>query len=845
MKKDIYNGLNPIYENLMSEENQNTKDNKRNQDNDVISKVSTVLNTMFSILLSSKMENAKTIRGFQEIKNKILGTNNFGSFRQYILSLVDSLGAMDLAQKDAYKNNSQFLIKLFADIEPLMADEKIFKSAKNDVITNLLNNFEEDLKQREEQIKKTSPDLLSQVVKKGLIVKEARKTVDEISPKNETSRGIAFNKSRNSLDASLAFVGDVDRDKYTPVLKDNQDIKRYKDIADGLYKKAQDLQMLDRKGLGKIVTPLGEIKREDYVKQQDSLLNEIIRQKREYNRIKDSILNQAGLTPPPVVDPVCPSGKKYDASKGICVDTTTGETPSPTPTPTPSKECTFPVRLRTKCNEIGSLQSKLMELIPSVKTYLSGKGGTDKVYGKGTAAVSNIIWGYLSNNYGQELTSELTKEMYDAIIALTPEDIDLDVPASAIKDSKKWEMSVSQKIEEREQIKSSKVLSFSDFFDVIEESYFFDRMDEEDKTSEVKAEVKKKLKDSCIRDSISQGKVVDCSGITVGKKEDETEGQTGPPSREEWKGIKYVKTGSYPISFDESLLSAWGKEIALTAVSFAIPGSGFLLKGGSSALKSLAIRGAAEVGAEKLAQRLAISSATEIVGKQTAEFIVKKGAGSAAVANRLSQISKEFFMKYKKVLIPKRLASGLIGGTVGGGVLSFISGRNSYVITVTEGYIERSNLLGVVNGLIDTIDGYVSDDDWAAIANVVAVIKGSYTIDEDGNAISSWKFIKNLYQAKEGESLVDDIKSVKPKIGDVEGFPKLKSADPQSSFDEIAWKFAKEELASFVQKMDSNESKLNENLKKIPKDYLEALEDGDFSEYDEEGNVEGADISEE
>ena len=843
MRKDIYNGLNPIYESLMSEEKTDTKGDKVKQANDAISTVATILNTVFSILLSSKMENAKTARGFQEIKNKMIGTNNFGAFRQYVLSLVESLGAMDIAQKDAYRSNIQFLTGLFSQIEPLMADEKTFKSAKNDIVAKLLNNFEEDLKQREAQIRKTSPTLLSQAVKAGQVVKEAKKDVDETDAEDEAGRGRAFNKSRDSIDSALAFVGDVDRDKYTPALKDNGDIKRYKDIADGLYKKAQDLQMLDRKG-GKIVTTSGEIKRGEYMKQQDSLINEIIRQKREYKRVKDAIMKTAGLTPPPVVDPVCPPGKKFDTSKGICVDAATGTAPAPTTTqPKPTAACTFPVKVGTKCTEIGNLQSKLMELLPSAKQHLSKKGGSDKVYGKGTASVSNIVWGYLSGNFGQALTSDLTKEMFDAIMALKPEDIDLDVPAAAIKDSRQWEMSVAQKIQEREEIKKSSVLSFADFFDVIEESYSFAKMDEDTEA----AAALKKLKDSCVKDSLAQGKVVDCSAISKKedeKKEDEKKEEKLPPTREEWSGLKYVQTGSYPVSFDESLLSAWTKEIAITAISFAIPGSGYIAKAGSTALRGLAIRGAEKVGAEKLAQKLAQRGVQSAVMPMTASVTARQVAKRApsVVANQLSNISKGFFAKYGKVLIPKRIAAGLIGGTVGGAALDFISGRNSYVITVTEGYIERSNLLGVINGLIDTIDGYVSDDDWATIATVMAVIKGSFTIDEEGQAVSSWAFIKDRYQAKEGETIMEDISSVKPKMGDVEGFPRLKSSSPLSSVSDIAWDFAKDELVSFVSKIESNEGKLKENLAKLPKNYLEALEEGEYAEYDEEGNVEGVDL---
>src|SRR5690606_30080256 len=144
----------------------------------------------------------------------------------------------------------------------------------------------------------------------------------------------------------------------------------------------------------------------------------------------------------------------------------------------------------------------------------------------------------------------------------------------------------------------------------------------------------------------------------------------------------------------------------------------------------------------------------------------------------------------------------LIGGTVGAAALDFISGRNSYVITVTEGYIERGNLLGVVKGLIDTIDGYVSDDDFAAISTVLSIIKGAYTIDEDGKAVSAWGFIKDKYQAEEGESLVSDIQSIKPKAGDVEGFPRLKSSDPLSSLSDVAWGFAKEEVVTFLKTLN-------------------------------------------
>jgi hypothetical protein len=826
--KNIYQGLNPIYESLASSVNEES--GKKGVSVDAIATIGNIMNNFFSILISSKMENAKTIRGFQEIKNKILGSNNMGSLRQYIVSVLESLKALDNTQKEAYNQNIKYMMDLFTSIEPMLSDPKIFNSAKSDTITKMLNNFEQDLKDREEQMKKTNPKLFGEVVKKGLIVKEEKRTGEETDVEDAEFRGRAFNKSKESLDAANSFVGMIDRDKYNPALKDNEDVKRYKKIADDLYKKAEDLQMLDRKGLRNIITPNGEIKRNDYVRQQDSLINEIIRQKKEYLRIRDGILKRAGgggldLTPP---IPICPPGHVYDQSKQTCIkvgDSNDGGSTGPAPTPTPIKECEFPISLNKKCNQVGEIQNKLMTLLPSVKEYLSKKGGVDKVYGKGTSAVSNIVWGYLSGNTGQLLTSDLTKEMYDAIMALTPNDIDtttqgaIKTTIGALKDSRKEEMSIYSKIQEREEIRSSSVLSFEDFYSIIEENYSFDKIDEETKPfgrpkgippdpNLKKNQGPIKIVDSCVKDSIAQGKVLPCVGnnVTPSPEEDEEKKKEEKkvPTRDEWTGLKYVQSGTYPVSFDESLLSAWAKEALITAASFAIPGSGYLAKAGSASLKSIG-------------SRLAVQGA-KAIGKKV---------GAKSTASWISKESMKWFAKYKTIPLIGRTGAGLIGGTLGASALDFISGRNSFIITVAEGYIERNNLLAMVGGLVDTIDGYVSDEDLACIASVLAVVKGAWTIDNSGKAVSAWGEIKRLYLAEEGEDISADIMSISSKVGDVEGFPTLKASNPLV-FNDIPWGSALAEVKDFVGKLDSNESKLVTNLSKLPEDYIKAHEEGNY-----------------
>ena len=410
MKKDIYGGFNPIFESMKNSLNEEERTTRKEKAIDTITSVVTSLNTMFSLLLSSKMEDAKTVRGFESIKNKILGSDNFGAFRQYILSFLESLSVLDTAQKNAYQSNIKLVNTLLGgEIEAVLGDPKMFKSLKNDTIAKILENFTNDLRDRENQMRKTNPKLFGEVIKKGMVVKEGltekRKTGDETDTTDAEFRGQAFNKSKESLDAANSFVGMVDRDKYVPTLKDNGDVKRYKEIADSLYKKAQDLQMIDRGGL-KIVTPTGEFKPRDYKRKQDDLINEIIRQKKEYERLKASLLkiSQENV----VADPVCGPGQVYDKALGKCVDVVKDEAPKPKPKPTPIpvKECTFPIPLNKKCTQVGELQGKVMGLIPSVKTYLEKFGGKDSVYGKGTAAVSKIIWGYLSGQSGQALTAD-------------------------------------------------------------------------------------------------------------------------------------------------------------------------------------------------------------------------------------------------------------------------------------------------------------------------------------------------------------------------------------------------------------------------------------------------------
>ena len=804
-KKNMYGGNNFIFESMVNsvlEDKAKGKDKKsENLDSDTL--IASILNTTFSILLNSKMENAKTVRGFQEVKNKMLSSSNFGVFRQYVISLLQSLGAMDLAQKDAYQKNIEFVSDLFNKLQGLISDDKVFNTAKVGIISNLVKNFEDDLKQRETQLRKTDPKIYADALEKGLVLKEERRSGEETDVEEAEFRSTAFNKSKESLDAATAFVGIIARDKYVATLKSNTDLAKYEDIANDLYKKAQDLQLTDRAGIAKVVTPTGTFKAGEYKRQQDNLINEIIRQKKEYERVKNAALKAGSgldLVSVGAPDPVCPVGMVYDKVKATCVSVSTdSQEPVVSPvkkkkkvTPIPTKSCQFPISITgSKCTQVGELQNKILELIPSAKSFLTTKGGADKIYGKSTALVTNIIWGYISNNKNIEIKSDLTQEKYDAIMKLTTNDIELDLSnITPVRDN--LNSYYKTKIEESEIVLDTPILSFDTFFDVIKEN----SLEEADKAitggynPPVDPMLKKKiLKDSCIKKSIESGKVEDCFGTKIVKDDDDKKKEEEKKKKEPkpWLGLRPPKNGIYAIGFDESLVDTWGKVAIGTAAGVAV-----LATGGAA----LGAFGPAALGTSMTAAALS-------------------GAGTALASTTT----------IGSLTVPTAIGYGAIGGMA---ATSFFDGRSILAVTINSAFISRSAITKIVRGLIDTIDGYTSDEDWQAVMSTLCVLKGTWTCNTDETkAVSAWGEVKRLYLKKEKTALPMDISTTNVKTGDVGNFPDFSSRDFREGMD-TDWQDAYDEVMDAIRRLEANESKMTQNLQGITEEMIAGVIEGTY-----------------
>jgi hypothetical protein len=82
-------------------------------------------------------------------------------------------------------------------------------------------------------------------------------------------------------------------------------------------------------------------------------------------------------------------------------------------------------------------------------------------------------------------------------------------------------------------------------------------------------------------------------------------------------------------------------------------------------------------------------------------------------------------------------------------------------------------------------------------------------------------------------------------MGDVEGFPNMKSVSPLSSLNDVDWDLAKAETLRFVDVLERNESTLSQNLDKLPGSYVTAHVEGNYQEIDENGEEVGGEGGEE
>ena len=832
----IYKGYNPIFESMKQELfEEETKI-------DVDGLVRAIYDTFVNLLVNGSDEAVKTPDGFKAFMSKALQSSSLDSIKLEFEKRIDLMSSTDKSQANALNQTKSYLGQLFTTLKSAVGEDAKGLQKVVDKMTSLMGSTIASFQSVQVELQKNES-----LVTRYLMEDNEELTGEEADSEDGLADKWYTQLSKNLLDSATSFKGETASAMSSKNLSGNAEVQNFSQLSQQYLDQARQLAISGgRRGLfqtGKLQTASGPMRAKDYRVKAQNLVNEIIRQREEFRKLNYKLSNVPAPANPIVV---CPTGMTFDAGKNACVyvnvpvvNTNTGggggggSRPPRPPKPTPvTTSCTFPVSVGApKCSEVAALQGKLISMGSCIADILNAAGGADGRYGKVTAKLANIAYAYMVKSNSFNASGELTQDMYNTIMSGATQQ-----PVYQTVDAKKESLEIKidskiieNKIFEREHKAGTPVLSFGDFAKVLTEATYLEEAGDPHLSGGL---------ESCICSTYKSGVMdANCFGIvpvpnpTGGTGATGGTGGTEPiPGQADWKGLKYVNSGSYPVSFDESLLSFWTKEIIINALTFWAPGGTYVLKAGATGLKSLAIKGASKAGMTKLATRLAASASTKAAT-----------LGTEKVASKLANVTAGYFAKYGRIPIMKRTASGLLGGTVGGAFFDFISGRDTFVITSVEGFVERNMVMGIAKGLTNTLDGYCSDDDWACLTQVLAITKGGWTVDENDKAVSIWSQLKKFYLESEGEELIDDLKSVSAKMGDVEGYPNVKSLSPLASVSDLDWDLAKAETERFVDALERNETKLAENLAKLPEKYVQAFVEGAYDEIDEEGEATSVD----
>lgn len=819
----IYKGYNPIFESMKQELfEEETKI-------DVDALIRAIYDTFVNLIVNGTDEAVKTPDGFKAYMEKALQASSLNGIQAEFEKRIDLMAATDKSQAEALNQSKSYIGQLFSSLKSAVGEDSKGLQKAIDKMTSLMGSTIASFQSVQVELQKNES-----LVSRYLMEDNEQLTGEEADSEDGLADKWYTQLSKNLLDSATSFKGETASAMASKNLAGNSEVQNFSQSSQQYLEQAKQLAISGgRRGLfqtGKLQTASGPMKAKDYRVKAQNLVNEIIRQREEFRKLNYKLSNIPVPTNPSVI---CPTGMAFDVAKNACVFVTVpvvntggggGGTKPPRPKPTPvTTGCTFPVAIgASKCSEVAALQGKLISMGSCMADILNAAGGADGRYGKVTAKLANITYAYMMKSNSFNAAGELTQEMYNAIMA--GGQVTYQQAPTAVKDSLDVSRVLENKKFEKEHQTGTSVLSFGDFSKILTEATYLS----EDGDPHISGSLA-----SCICSTYQSGNIdpncfswVPVPNPTGGTGATGATGSEPVPTRDDWNGLKYVNTGSYPVSFDESLLSFWTKEIIIDVLSWWAPGGKYLAKAGSVGIKALGIKAATKIGMTKLATKIAATASAKVAT-----------IGAEKVATKLANVSAGYFAKYGAIPIAKRAAGGLIGGTLGASALEFFSGRDTFVVTTIEGFIERNMVMGISKGLVNTLDGYVSDDDWASITQILAIIKGGWTVNEDDKAVSVWSELKKFYIESEGEDLVADIQSVGAKMGDVEGYPNVKSLSPLASVSDLDWDLAKAETNRFVDALERNESKLAENLAKLPQKYVQAHVEGNYAEVDDEGET--------
>ena len=363
----------------------------------------------------------------------------------------------------------------------------------------------------------------------------------------------------------------------------------------------------------------------------------------------------------------------------------------------------------------------------------------------------------------------------------------IDAPAKPVKDSLDYNKVLESKIFEAEYNEGTAVVSFDSFSKIINEAEVGAAIasgggDPHLNKPSIADAVCSTYKD----DKIIQDVIVDPDP----KKEEDK-------PKLEWQGLKPAPTGIYVISYDES-----AGEAALEVTEVAVGVTAVVLTGGAAIA---AFAPAAVVGATGLSAAAGAGFTAAYAGATAAGAMVASlSAGAIAAA-------------------PVAIGAGAVAGLGD----AWFGGRTNVAITIANGFISRASMLKLVRGTVNTIDGFVSRKDITAVMATLCVLKGAWTCNKERTAaVSAWSDFKQRYAKSEEQSFESEVEEISSALKrDPQGFPDFDAAD-LSEGDSVDAADALTLIKEAIDRLNTNETKLAENIKDLAEADIEAANAG-------------------
>jgi hypothetical protein len=863
----IYKGYNPIYESLRKE----LFEQENKVDLGSLKKI--IYDTFTHLLLNSSDEAVKNPDGFKAYMADVLKVGSLDGLEQEMLKKIDALIQTDKDQESALKANKDYISQLFDQLKGLVGD-------KADAVKKTMDDFNSYTTatitslQGVKTVLQQNESLISRYISE-------QRTGEE----NRSEEGIGgkwyTDLSKSCLDTATSFAGEVSSAASSSNLSGNPQIQQFADMSNQYLETAKQLVVVGgRKGLfatGKIPTASGDMKAKDYRVKAQNLINEIIRQREEFQKVRYKLAN---VPAPPQPAVVCPAGFAYDPATKTCV--MVGKPPrltgggkddsggGGTPTPTPSKGCDFPIAVGSKkCDSVRALQEKLMSMGDCIADILKKKGGADGIYGSTTAKLVNITYAYLSGATSFDAAGSLDQAKYDKImgggtVTFQAKESYYTAP------TEEFQKIVESKIFEMESKAPGAVISFDQFSKAVLEAA-------EEQPGMVPKPVN--LAD-CICKSYASGSLdsICSSTIVPTPGPDDNDKKKGDKDKEkdkdnwEWKGLKPLPDGIYALAFDESWGEWWrskGTTIAVGVILVAAIAAtaGALAPAGVAAVGAAeggaAVAGGAEAaavaGAETAAAGAEVAAGTEVAaGAETAATAgAEAGAETAATtgaeagAETAAKTGAEAAAKTPKLSILGRLKNAIKGGAglagakagavkaltnpvaVGAGIVgvgaakALFDGRSGVGVSLFNGYLSKTAVMSITRGLANTYDGYVTRDDIQAFMSTLCVLRGAWT-DVNGRPVSAWAEVKRRYTEMESEDVdkeLGDGEYGTRTVRDVHNFPDFES-DSMADGTVVNADDAKQLVEDAVKALDQNEADLAENLTHITPEEVKEIKKG-------------------